>query len=148
MTSVNPFLEIANDGQEIRATNYFESEYARRGACYVSVNAGAFRLLVPPMHESAITELRTTREVVVSRGAWPAAGRDDAFEILFDDDTDSPFCLHFGAEQIDRFPLAEDVAGKWFFSAWIRGNNNPVCAFRAPCYYRVVARLPCLEPRS
>jgi hypothetical protein len=88
MTNTN-ILAVENDGQEIRATNYFESEYARRGAFYLSVNAGAFRLLVPPAHESAIEEFRTAKEVVVSRGAWTAQRRKDALEILFDDTTEA-----------------------------------------------------------
>lgn len=139
-------LHIENDGSEIRATNYFASEYARRGALYLSINAGAFRLLVPPAHESAVAEFRTAQEVIVSRGAWPAEGRQDALEILFDDHTDNPFSLHFGPEQINHFPAAADALGEWVFSAWVHGQTGPACAFRAPCYYRVVAQLPYLKP--
>ncbi len=98
MTNTN-ILAVENDGQEIRATNYFESEYARRGAFYLSVNAGAFRLLVPPAHESAIEEFRTAKEVVVSRGAWPAQRRKDALEILFDDTTEAE---NFEARRLQR----------------------------------------------
>lgn len=139
-------LTIKNDGPDIRATNYFESEYARRGALYLSVNAGAFRLLVPSVHESAIAEFRTAREVIISRGPWPTERRKDALEILFDDPTDNPFSLHFGTEQIDRFPLAEDAEGEWVFSAWVRSKDGPRCAFKAKCYYRIVPSLPYLKP--
>jgi hypothetical protein len=141
-------LTIENDGQDIRATNYFEGEYARRGAFYLTVNAGAFRLLVPPVHESVVGEFRTAREVIVSRGPWPAEGHRDALEILFDDHTDRPFSLHFGAEQIDRFPRAEDAAGVWVFSAWVTSPAGPARIFSATCYYRVVEGLPYLKSQG
>jgi hypothetical protein len=139
-------LRIENEGPEISATNYFESEYARRGSFYLTLNAGAFRLLVPPVHESAVAEFRTAREVIVSRGPWPAEGRKDALEILFDDHTDNPFSLHFGAEQVDRFPTAEDATGEWVFSAWVRGKAGPTRAYQTKCYYRIVPSLPYLKP--
>jgi hypothetical protein len=41
-------LEIKNNRSAIVSTNYWRSEYARRGLPYVSVNEGTFRLLLPP----------------------------------------------------------------------------------------------------
>ncbi len=40
---VSASIEISNDGQKITATNYWQSDYARAGALYISVNAGAVR---------------------------------------------------------------------------------------------------------
>lgn len=138
-------LTIENDGPAIRATNYWASDYARRGAFYLSCNAGAFRLLVPPAHESVIAEFRTAREIVVSRGLYE--GRD-ALEILFDDHTDSPFSLHMGSEQVDRMPATEDTKTVWAFTVWIKGKGGggAVKAFEHACHYRVVATLPHLRP--
>ena len=139
-------LSIQNDGPEIVSTNYFETEYARRGVFYLSANAGAFRLLVPPQHESVVNEFLTANEVIISRGPWPEQRRKDAIEILFDDHTDSPYVLHFGMEQVDRVPPKEDASKNWTFSVWIKGANQPVCAYRAKCYYRIVPALPYMEP--
>lgn len=138
-------LSIKNNGPDIEETNYFESEYAKRGIFYVSVNAGAFRLLVPPQYESAIPEFLTAREVVVSRGPWPENRRADAIEILFDDHTDSPYALHFGTEQIDRLPPKEDSGRDWQFSAWTRRKNGVHCEYRARCHYRTVPRIPYMK---
>ena len=101
---------------------------------------------MPPAHESAVAEFRTAREVIVSRGPWPAHGRPDALEILFDDHTDSPFSLHFGPEQVDRFPTSSDAEGEWVFSAWVKGKAGPERIFSKKCYYRLAPQLPYLKP--
>jgi hypothetical protein len=138
-------LFINNNGPDIQNTNYFQSEYAKRGIFYVSVNASAFRLLVPPQYEQAIPEFLTAQQVIISRGPWQEKGRKDAIEIMFDDHTDSPYALHFGTEQIDRLPPATDAGKNWTFSAWVNGRLSPVCAFRAKCYYRIVPKIPYME---
>ncbi|MDX9788933.1 MAG: hypothetical protein RBT11_19320 [Desulfobacterales bacterium] len=38
-------IQISNDGPEILSTNYWETEHAKKGFLYMSINAGAFRLL-------------------------------------------------------------------------------------------------------
>jgi hypothetical protein len=102
-------LRIENDGPAIISTNYWDSDYASAGAVFLSVNVPAFRLLLPDSQKAAQADMRTASEVIVSRGLWPARGRNDAIELLFDGGSDNPFCLHFGAEQIDRMPLDSDV---------------------------------------
>lgn len=142
-TTMSEILTIENDGAEIVATNFFQSDLARRGGYYLSTNAGAFRLLVPKILESAIPEFRTAKHVIVSRGPWPEKRQENAIEILFDDRTDEPFSIHLGgAAQVDRYPPRSD-AGQWFaFTAWTEG---PKCAYRTRCYFRFVPRIPCLE---
>jgi hypothetical protein len=54
-------IYVNNKEQQIIETNYFESEYARIGAMFISINAGAFRLLVPPIHESMIADFALQR---------------------------------------------------------------------------------------
>jgi hypothetical protein len=139
---------IENDGPRIRAANYWQTEWAQYGAFYLSLNAGAFRLLVPRAQEALLDEFRTGREVLISRGPWPAAQRADALEILFDDNTDDPFALHLGLEQIDRLPRATDAGREVIFSAWTFRGGEPRLSYQAPCFYRLVPRLPCLQPRG
>ena len=136
-------LKIVNNGPEIIETNYFESDYARRGAFYLSINAGVFRLLVPTINEPAISEFQTAREIIISRGPWPAQERTEAIELLFDDHTDNPYSIHMGIEQIDRLPPSQDAGKPWQFSAWVTG---PECVYRAQCHYRIVKALPYLKP--
>lgn len=141
-------LLTRNNGPEILSSTFWQSEGARRGIFHLSSNAGAFRLLVPQVQESVIAEMRTAREVVVSRGPWPAQRKDDALEILFDDGTDNHFALHLSIEQTDRLPLAENAAQKWTFTAWTLQGGEPAKVLTLDCYYRLVPDLPYLKERD
>jgi hypothetical protein len=46
---VSEILAIPNHGPLIVASNYWQSGIAARGLLYLSVNGGAFRLLVPEL---------------------------------------------------------------------------------------------------
>lgn len=139
-------ISIHNDGPDIVSTDYWGTPQAAEGYFYLSINAGAFRLLVPDSRAGEIREWASAREVIVSRGPWPQAGRADALELLFEDGSEAPYSIHMGAEQIDRMPLATDAdrAGdlpRWTFSAWAPAGR----ALALPCRYRIVKRLPCLR---
>jgi hypothetical protein len=137
-------LKIENDGAEIAATNFWQTDIARAGAVYVSVNAGAFRLLLPRVFERALPDIATAREVIVLRGPWPEQARADAFELLFEDRSDSPFVIHIGAQQIDRMPLAADEGRRDLVCAvW---TDGPKKRLALPASYRRVSRLPWLKP--
>ncbi len=82
-------LMIGNNGQSISSTNYWDSEPAKSGFCFLSWNANAARLLVPDTFESAISEMRSAKYVIVSRGPWPEQSRREALELLFEDESDS-----------------------------------------------------------
>jgi len=145
---VSELLQIENHGPLLVASNFWESEQEAAGKFYLSTNAGAFRLLVPRSQEAAIAEMTTGKEVVVSRGPWPAVKRQDGLELLFDDFSDSPYALHLSIEAADRLPLDEDAGKEWLFTAWSaprRGRPHQV--LQRPCWYRRVARIPCLQPR-
>ena len=142
-------LRIENHGPLLIASNFWESEEEAAGKFFLSTNAGAFRLLVPRSQEPAVSEMATAREVIVSRGPWPAVGREDAIELLFDDRTDTPFALHFSIETLDRLPLDTDVGREWIFSAWtVPRRRGPHKSLERPCWYRRVARIPCLQTRG
>ena len=64
--------------------------------------------------------MQGAREVIVSRGPWVAQGRRDAVELLCEDDSDSPFCLHLVAEQCDRLLPETDQGGGFGVIAWTR----------------------------
>lgn len=142
-------LIIENDGPRIVATNYWDLPAARAGKVLVSINAGAFRVLLPPALEPALADMATARECVVSRGPWPGAGLRDALEILFDDGSDSPYALHLAPESFDRLPTAENAGLAWILSAWTQPRRGvPHKALERPCYYRIVDCLPYLKPRG
>lgn len=141
-------LIIENNGQDIIRTNFWQTEQARQGAFYLSINAGAFRLLIPYKHNQIIAEFEAAKEVVISRGPWTAAEQRDAIEILFDDGTDDPYSIHLGAAQVDRWPSPEDAGRVLQFSVWTLKDGKPYCAYRAECYYHSAPHLPWLQPRG
>jgi hypothetical protein len=142
-------LQIENHGPLLIASNFWGTEMERAGKFYLSINAGAFRLLVPRGQEPAVTEMATAQEVVVSRGPWPAEGRDEGIELLFEDGSDAPFCLHLSIESLDRLPLAEDAGREWVFTAWTAPRRGrPHKALERPCWYRLVPKIPWLRARE
>ena len=145
-TTKGGMIEIANDGPEIVTTNYWSTEHARKGYVYLSTNAGCLRLLVPEGSLPWLEDMRSAREVIVSRGPWPDADKDDAVELLFDDGTDEPFALHLSLEQADRLPLATDVdtpgtPPRWRFAAWTDQGKE----LEFPARYRIVSKIPWLK---
>ena len=144
-----PSIQITNDGQRLVSTNYWQTEHAARGLVYLSINAGAFRLLLPPAQMDALIDLRTARDVVISRGPWPAQGRPDAFELLFDDGSQSPFALHLDSRQVDRLPPDADARKEYRCTVWTPDPSSgaPSCVIDLPAYYRLSKRLPDMRPR-
>jgi hypothetical protein len=91
-------IEIANNGPAIRSTNYWHTEHGQRGLCYLTGNAGVWRLLVPPAAEPLLAEMRTGRRVSIE----PSISSAGLLDIVFDDGTSSPFCLTLDPRQADR----------------------------------------------
>ena len=139
---MDDMLRIVNELEIITETNYWESEYALGGFFYLSLNAGGYRLLVPPIHEGSVDEMQTGKVAVISRGPWTAQGKQDAVEIMFDDDSDSPYVLHLDAVQLDRMPMASDQGWKGTLLVYTRELH---LALTLPVYYRQVKELPCLK---
>lgn len=116
---------ISNNGSELTSTNYWDSEHGRAGLCYLSGNAGAWRLLVPDALEHAIPEMLTGRSVtieasIVERQAW---------DIVFEDGSQSPFALTLDRRMSDR----RMKAGRCRISVWTRHGK----AMELPCRIRV-----------
>lgn len=136
-------LTIQNNGPEIVSTNYWQTEHAACGYVYLSINAGAFRILIPPSQEGAIAEMLTAREAIISRGPWADQGGREAMEILFEDFTDTPYSLCILAEQCDRLPADSDRnRTNLRLSIWTVAGK----AGEMPAKYRKVKRLPWLKP--
>jgi hypothetical protein len=137
-------IEIHNDGPRVRSTNYFQTEHARRGYLYVSVNAGAFRVLLPQPRIRWLEDMRTASELVISRGPWPEQGRADALELLFDDGSDTPFMVTMLPEQWDRLPAQGDE-GRDDLQGLIY-TQGAVLRLELPVRYRHAPSLPWLKP--
>lgn len=144
-----PLLRIDNHGPLITGTNYFRSDPATAGNLYLSTNAGAFRLLVPPLLETIVSELATGKVAVITRGPWPAMRLADALEIMLDDGTQNPWSCHLDTNSLDRMPTDEDAGREWLFTVWTRPRRagmRPHKALERPAFYRRADKLPCLLP--
>ena len=130
-------IKIINDGQTIVESNYWTSELAEQGYYFLSLNAGAARLLLPPAMESAVPDmLKKTRHVVISKGFYNGL---IILEIMFEDGTDSPYVLHMDTKGVDHMFSDNDkefVFVFFFQAGWVAD---------LPGYYRVVAKIPYLK---
>jgi hypothetical protein len=141
------YITVENDGQEIVSTNYWQTENATRGYCYITTNAGAIRLLLPSVRKVWLDDMRTAKEVVISRGPWPDAGKQDAVEILFDDHTENPFAINTSIEQWERIPPDNEQGWKGVFHVYIEISPIPILAFDR-VFYRRVRKIPWLKPAN
>ena len=133
-------IQIQNNGPEIASTNYWESEYARRGIIYLSFNAGAARLLLPPPFYPSLTEMDTGRLVILSLGQLDTG--QTGYELLFGDYSDSPYSILVGTQQTDRLLSKSDSGRDLIVSVWCDGNKK----LELPAKFRVVESVPCLKP--
>lgn len=97
-------ITIANDGTRIASTNYWQTEHAAKGLVYLSVNAGAVRLLVPRGWPD-LDNPRVVRVTLQIIGA-PAVG---VAHILLEDGSHDPGYLTIDARQCDRAMPAADA---------------------------------------
>jgi hypothetical protein len=138
-------IAIQNHGPVIISSNYWESELAQQGKIFVSVNAGAIRVLLPPQSYGWLSDMRTARECVLSRGPWPAESKPEGIEIMWDDRSDSPFALHLTPESFDMLPAEPEAGREWICSTWTAKDGRPHKSLERICPWRRVARIPWLR---
>jgi hypothetical protein len=137
-------FKVHNDGEKILACNYWDSELERRGLFFLTTNAGVYRLLIPRNQEDWLYEIATAKMVVISYGLNANTGKE-GFEIMFDDQTDNPFCLHLDERQADRVSLPSDQGWGKKFAIYLHDQTEPAVVCQ-PVYFRRVATIPCLLP--
>ena len=109
-SSPNPFftqaplsdvvLIIANKGAEVVETNYWATAAARLGNCYLSLNAGVYRLLVPKESEKNLSEMRTGKSVTIE----PSRDREGWWNVWFEDGTDETWRLELHQHSMNFIP--------------------------------------------
>ncbi len=143
-------IEVKNNGQELIETNYWQTAKARAGYIYVTINAGCLRVLVPSSAVVDIEDMRTGKVVLATRGIWQSEkGQRDAIELLFEDYSDSPYCLHLVVEQFDMVPATADRDRpgddpRWKIAVYTESGKQ----FELPARYRLAKKLPYLRPWS
>jgi hypothetical protein len=58
---------ITNDGPELVSTNYWETPNCKAGLFVLSTNADCVRLLMPPSHQSSLSDMKGALEVLLTR---------------------------------------------------------------------------------
>ena len=142
----NLMFSIVNDGAEIYYTTFWETFLAKEGLIYLSINAGAMRLLVPEAQEDILTDIGGVEYFIATYGKMEGLdGRlHDAVELLFEDNSDTPYVLHLGMNQTDRSPGNADYGRIDVpITLWTKGPNKAGSFFRR---LRRNDRLPFMKP--
>ena len=129
---------VQNAGPEITHTNYWDSPMADAGKFYISVNGGCLRILLPDQMRGQVSEMRGAKYVILTRG--PFQGRD-GLEILFEDDSPSPYVLYTVNDAMDRVIPTSEAGREVVVSVHTRGGK----ALTLPGHFRVASKLPCLK---
>ena len=143
-------LQIVNHGPLVVSSNYWDTEHAARGLLYLSINAGALRLLVPHSARQCISDMRPgARHVVLSilqRDRWPAEGVPGyVAEWMVEDCTAEPWSCHLSAGQLDRIPGPDDAGKEWIATVWDRKDGRPHKCLERTAYVQIVPSLPWLR---
>ena len=139
-------IQISNHGPLILRSNYWDSELAREGKLFVSVNAGAIRVLLPPSLYGDLADMRAAPECVLSRGPWPAEHQAEGIEIMWDYGSDAPYALHLTPASFDLLPAEPEPAREWLLTVWVAKDGQPHKSMERRCHWRRVDRIPCLAP--
>jgi hypothetical protein len=135
-------MMVRNNGPYLLDSNYWESEMCRSEFVYFSSNAGAVRILLPNTKD--LNAILTGKEVILSRGPWPQMGLVDAMEVMFEDNSESPFVFHTCIAQWDRLPAHNDIGRQFKCLIYTEG---PKLQMELPLWYRIVPSLPYMKPR-
>lgn len=111
-------ISIGNNGQDVASTNYWETEHAFSGLCYLSANAGALRLLVPEAAESMLAEMRTGKSVTIEKSI---SDPKQCVDIVFEDGSEAPFAVALDRKQIDRVLT---LGNKVPFTVWTQRGKQ------------------------
>ncbi len=129
LSSQAPFgvglLTIANAGADLAETNYWSSVAARIGNCYLSRNAGVYRLLVPKKAEKYLREMRTGKSVTIE----PSWVRTGWWNVWFEDGSDETWRLELHLQQSMDF-IPEPHSSK--LAVWTEAGK----LFELPCDVR------------
>lgn len=143
---MNELLTIGNNSQEITSTNYWELPYNTRGEFYISINAACVRLLIPEKFDADIDfidALLSSKQIILSiLKKYLIEENKLAIELMFDDHSQNPYCIHMGAHQIDRLFLNEDNNKITRFISYAKGLrvvNDTHCGIRH------VNKIPCMS---
>lgn len=112
------------------------------GLFLASLNARALRILVPSVHcRDFLREAALAKEVIVSRGFWPAAG-NEGFEILFDDHSETPYALHLEGQSCLPMISRSEHGQSLKVTLWTLIAGRPSLSMEFQGRFRVTPKIP------
>lgn len=129
-------FEFDKDGF-IKDTTYWETDVSPEDY-HLVFNIETYSLLLPDGKNDWLVKILESESVVITKGSYN--GKNDCFEIMFEDDTETPYRLIISDEQFSRIsPLKEGCNGHFYIFSG--GLYNCNCDFDKVCY-RVAETLP------
>jgi hypothetical protein len=91
-------IEITNNKSKIYSTNYWDTEFAQKGLCYLSGNAGDWRFLIPGHLTEYITEFMAVKRATIE----PSIAIPGHIDIVSVDGSAAPYFIAISKNMIDR----------------------------------------------
>ena len=136
------FIQAQFDEKDLLIrTNYWESEVCQNGYYYLIHYKGNYFLLTPENND-LVNEIAGTQSIVISRGNYK--GKNDCFEIMFEDNSDCPYMIILEDEQVYRITNIEEG---WIGNLYIYIGKLEKCNYHSnKVYYRTTQTIPFLQP--
>ncbi|WP_330925029.1 hypothetical protein [Candidatus Sororendozoicomonas aggregata] len=137
----DPLIKNSKNGMEIKYTDYFDTENAKKGYNYFSFIAGACRLLVPeiPTYPEFLSKMKKAKSVEVSYNAkLYDFGRKKiaGYTATFDDGTATPFSLLTPIKHSDGKPLKKDHDQKMMLIVYFEKEGKHVEVYRRKAVFK------------
>jgi hypothetical protein len=134
-------VKIGKNGLPLDTT-YFNTEMCEKGFYYLVHNMDRYFLFLPKRNERVLKEMETGKSIIITRGNHN--GKNDSFEVMFDDNSDNPYMIILEDEQFTRIsPLKEGWNGTFYVYS---GDLEEYKLYFSQVYYRITDNLPCLQP--
>jgi len=126
----------------ITNTTYWDTDVCEAGSYHLVFSVDTYSLLIPENKDDWLEEIVEAESVVITRGNYN--GKNDCFEIMFEDNTETPFMIIISDEQFSRVsPLKEGWNGHLYIFV---GSLNNCKQDYDKVYYRIADTLPLCNP--
>ena len=131
-----------DDNSFLSDTDYWQLDMCENGFYYCVFNMDKYFLLIPKDRNNLEDEIASTESVIITRGNFK--GKDNWFELMFEDNTDTPYSIMLENEQLNRVS-AQKKGWNGHFYIFSGSLKNCIRKFDK-VYYRETNTLPCLNP--
>ena len=144
MKNIETHFEVSFDEDRLAESNYYRCALNEKGLYRLIYNRRVFHLLVPEERYIDIKEFKTEKEVVLRQGIMIIdSSSKQTVEILFDDHSSNPFCIHLSVEQFQLLLTKEFDRKKFPLRIYIKSG----LVYETIVYVRTDQNyaLPCLK---